>query len=166
MTAGEPPEQGSNAPESKGLPPELLDTVRDVVDAVAASQVEEFTVEREGFLIRIRRSHSGTARAGEPIPAPPEENAHTVRAPLSGIFYRAPSPTADPYVHEGDWVEPDTVIGLVEAMKVFNQVTADAKGRVARILVDSGTLIEAGAGLLELDHGASETGTAIAGSGA
>jgi acetyl-CoA carboxylase biotin carboxyl carrier protein len=65
-----------------------------------------------------------------------------VLSPLTGVFYLTPSPNAPPYVQEGSFVERDQVVGLVEAMKTFNEVRAETSGTVVRILVQSGELVQ------------------------
>lgn len=65
-----------------------------------------------------------------------------VLSPLTGVFYLTPSPNAPPYVQEGSFVERDQVVGLVEAMKTFNEVRTDTAGVVVRILVKSGELVQ------------------------
>ena len=70
--------------------------------------------------------------------------AETIKSPFPGTFYRRPSPQADPYVTEGDPVQPGTVVGLVEIMKNFYEVTSDAAGVVERFLVQNEDLVEAG----------------------
>ena len=59
-----------------------------------------------------------------------------IRAPLPGTFYRAPKPGADPYVEVGSRVEEDTVVGLLETMKLFNSVHANVRGEVVEFLID------------------------------
>jgi biotin carboxyl carrier protein len=75
----------------------------------------------------------------------------TVKSPLPGIFYRRPSPDVDPYVSEGDAVGPGTVVGLIEVMKTFHEVTATESGVVARFLVENDDAVDAGQDLIELD---------------
>jgi len=77
----------------------------------------------------------GVSGDGAPagVPVPPGMSA--VRAPLPGTFYRAPLPGAPPFVEPGDQVEPDTVVGIVETMKLMNSVSAGVRGTVAEILV-------------------------------
>ena len=67
-----------------------------------------------------------------------------VESPMVGTFYRAPAPGADPYVKEGDLVQKGTVICIIEAMKLMNEIEAEVKGRVARILVENGQPVEFG----------------------
>ena len=162
MTTGGGPTdpQPSGAP---GVPPELLEAARGLAEALASTDVTEAIVEREGARIRIRRSvpraappagdQPAASVADQPPPGAAVEpsGAHVVRAPLAGIFYRAPSPHADPYVREGDRLEPSSVVGLIEAMKVFNEVSAETTGRVLRFVVEGGAHVEAGDVLLHLD---------------
>ena len=74
-----------------------------------------------------------------------------VSAPLTGVWYPAPSPGARPYVNEGDEITSGQVIGLIEAMKLFNEIKADASGTVKRVLVENGTLVKRKQPLLEID---------------
>jgi biotin carboxyl carrier protein len=67
----------------------------------------------------------------------------TIKAPLPGIFYRRPSPDVEPYVGEGDAVQPGDVVGLIEIMKNFYEVKSEAAGVVARFLVENEALVEA-----------------------
>ncbi|MDX6656135.1 MAG: hypothetical protein QOH62_928 [Solirubrobacteraceae bacterium] len=74
----------------------------------------------------------------------------TIKSPLPGTFYRRPNPTSDPFVDEGDAVEPGKVVGLVEIMKSFHEVRAEDSGVVERFLVDSEDAVEAGQDLVVL----------------
>jgi acetyl-CoA carboxylase biotin carboxyl carrier protein len=77
----------------------------------------------------------------------------TINAPLPGIFYRRPNPEAEPYVGEGDAVQPGDVVGLIEIMKSFYEVKSDAAGIVARFLVENEALVEAEQAVLVLESG-------------
>lgn len=83
--------------------------------------------------------------AGEP-PARP-----SVKAPLTGIYYSAPSPGATPYVQAGDQVAVGQIIGLIEAMKLFNEIKSDRAGRVVRVCVENGALVKAKQPLIEVE---------------
>jgi acetyl-CoA carboxylase biotin carboxyl carrier protein len=86
------------------------------------------------------------------VPAEPETSiAHAVLAPLTGVFYRSPSPGAEPYVHEGGPVNAGQVIGLIEAMKLFNEIKSDAFGTVRRLVAGDGDLVKAKQVLIEVD---------------
>jgi acetyl-CoA carboxylase biotin carboxyl carrier protein len=88
----------------------------------------------------------GLTPFGEPRPG-----MRFVSAPLTGVWYPAPSPGARPYVNEGDEITSGQVIGLIEAMKLFNEIKADASGTVKRVLVENGTLVKRKQPLLEID---------------
>jgi acetyl-CoA carboxylase biotin carboxyl carrier protein len=88
----------------------------------------------------------GLTPFGEPAPG-----MRFVSAPLTGVWYPAPSPGARPYVNEGDEIANGQVIGLIEAMKLFNEIKSDASGRITRVLVENGTLVKRKQPLLEVD---------------
>ena len=88
----------------------------------------------------------GVTPFGEPAPG-----MRFVSAPLTGVWYAAPSPGARPYVAQGDEVASGQVLGLIEAMKLFNEIKSDASGTVTRILVESGTLVKRKQPILEID---------------
>jgi len=73
-----------------------------------------------------------------------EQDLHQIVAPMVGTFYRAPAPDADPYVQEGDQVEESTVVCIIEAMKLMNEIEAEVKGTIVKILVENGQLVEYG----------------------
>ncbi len=74
----------------------------------------------------------------------------TIKSPLPGTFYRRPGPNADAFVGEGDRVRPGDVVGLVEIMKSFYEITSEAEGVVARFLVENEDLVEAGQDVVAL----------------
>jgi acetyl-CoA carboxylase biotin carboxyl carrier protein len=80
------------------------------------------------------------APSGSGAPA----NAIEVKSPMMGVFYRASSPSSPPFVKEGDTVKPGDVIGLIEAMKVFNDVKAETSGKVVKVLLDNGKPVKVG----------------------
>jgi len=90
-----------------------------------------------------------------PEPAPPkpagDDRRKTVTAPLVGTFYRASSPGAQPFVKEGSAVKKGDVLGIIEAMKVFNNIESDYNGRVVGILTENGQPVEFGKPLFVID---------------
>jgi acetyl-CoA carboxylase biotin carboxyl carrier protein len=103
---------------------------------------------------------AAAAPAPPPVPAAPDPASpfveaapgmQLVSAPLTGVWYPAPSPGARPYVKEGDEIAAGQVVGLIEAMKLFNEIKSDASGRITRVLVENGTLVKRKQPLLELD---------------
>lgn len=77
-------------------------------------------------------------------------NEHTIASPLPGIFYRRPGPDAEPCASEGDHVSIGDKVGVIEVMKSFHDVTADAEGTIDRFLVEDEDFIESGQGLVVL----------------
>lgn len=123
-------------------------------------EVVEFS--KDETYIKLVRKHSGTAH---PIPvftsapghAPQpaaQKTAHpadaaaavspgeTIKAPMSGIFYRAPTPSSPPYVREGDTVKEGQIICIIEAMKVFNEIKAEEECVIAKVLLENGKPVE------------------------
>ncbi|SFJ31170.1 acetyl-CoA carboxylase biotin carboxyl carrier protein [Thermoflavimicrobium dichotomicum] len=86
--------------------------------------------------------------APAPTPASPavedEANLHKIVSPMVGTFYRAPAPDADPYVKEGDVVDEKTIVCIVEAMKLMNEIEAEVRGTIVKVLVENGQLVEYG----------------------
>lgn len=83
---------------------------------------------------------------GEKSEAAPaeDEKLHKIVSPMVGTFYRAPSPDAEPFVKVGSKVDKDTVVCIVEAMKLFNEIEADVKGEIVEVLAENGQLVEYG----------------------
>jgi acetyl-CoA carboxylase biotin carboxyl carrier protein len=117
--------------------------------------------------IRVRLQRPVAAPAAAPLPGPlPGAEAPvpvrdigaaagllTIEAPMVGTFYRASSPTAEPYVREGDVVKPGQILCIIEAMKLMNEIEARVGGRIARILVDNAQPVEYGQPLFLIDPG-------------
>ena len=153
-------------------------TARDVAEItrlLEESSFDELYLEFEGLKLSLKRgaaAQSGEAataipspRTAEPAPAeaskpketaapqspaPPAAFVADVAAPLLGTFYRAPKPGSPPFVEVGSVVEPDTIIGIIEVMKLMNTVRAGVAGRVSDILARDGELVEYGETLLRV----------------
>jgi acetyl-CoA carboxylase biotin carboxyl carrier protein len=97
------------------------------------------------------RDGDGTDAASAANAGAAPDGLVAVAAPLPGTFYRAPRPGADPFVREGDAVGPDTVVAIVETMKLMNSVHAGTAGRVARICADNGEFAPLGTTLLLIE---------------
>lgn len=84
--------------------------------------------------------------AAQPAPTAPaeEESLHVIISPIVGTFYRSPSPTAEPFVRLGSHVDPDSVVCIIEAMKLMNEIESDAAGTVVKIYVENGQPVEYG----------------------
>lgn len=134
--------------------------IRELVRIVQESGVGEIEIEDEGMRVSVRRADEpgavpapaggvAVARAVDEITV----TAETVRveSPMPGVFYRAPQPGAPPFVEVGDVVAAGQTLCVVEAMKLFNELTADLDGRVRAIHADNGQPVEFGTLLFELE---------------
>ena len=141
-------------------------TVDQVVELAVRHNLAELEVEAAGTRIRVVREHApaapGPRGEGAPAIAAPrpqpaadraESTAHllTVEAPMVGTFYRAPKPDAPPFVNEGDAIKEGQVLGIVEAMKLMNEIEARVAGRIVKILVENGQPVEFGQPLFLMD---------------
>ena len=131
------------------------DPILAAVDALTGpfldSGLDELEVEAGGITVRLARprpaaapSSSGTVPAGSaPTPFGEAAPGHRfITAPLTGLWYPAPSPGARPYLQLDGEVSVGQVVGLIEAMKLFNEIKSDVAGTVSRILADNGTLVK------------------------
>jgi len=138
--------------------------IAEITRLLEDSSFDELELEVGGMKIHLRRSGTAASapRASAPAPAPASAPGPTpataatpglvdVRAPLLGTFYRAPRPGAPPFVEVGASVEPDTIVGIIEVMKLMNTVRAGARGVVREICAADAALVEYGATLLRLD---------------
>jgi acetyl-CoA carboxylase biotin carboxyl carrier protein len=151
----------------------VLRAIDILAPAFEATALDEIEVEAGELLVRLGRHRPLPAvGAQQPAatPAAPEAPSRPagpaspygepapgmrfVTAPLTGVWYAAPSPGARPYITDGAEIGAGTVIGLIEAMKLFNEIKSDTAGRVTRILVESGTLVKRQQPLIEVDPSA------------
>jgi acetyl-CoA carboxylase biotin carboxyl carrier protein len=100
---------------------------------------------------RARSRRPASPSHPEPASAPASSGLHAVVAPLTGLYYASPAPGAAPYLKEGGHVSAGQVIGLIEAMKLFNEIKSDVTGIVRRIAVESGALVKAKTTLIEVE---------------
>ncbi len=146
-----------------------LEKIKKLIEFVGASQVSELTVAEHGTTVRITREGSKSAPAQQqstaaaqdaakpadmPVVAPTSAVAtqsKTISAPSFGLFHRAPSPGAPPFVEVGQVIEQGQELFIIEAMKVFSTVKADRSGKVVGILANDGEDVELGQPILELE---------------
>lgn len=110
----------------------------------AARHASQSNVPQSKTEVSERKEALGTEEEIRP------EGTFPIKSPLVGTFYRAPAPGADPFVEEGDFVELGQVVAIVEAMKVMNEIEAERRGKVAKILVKDGEPVEYGQDLMLL----------------
>jgi len=156
-----------------GDAPELLELIDRLEKLLNESELTELEIEagQTGLVLRkpsafVESSSSGAAAqassAGGAASSPTDEapaaqsgvpvfRGHVIAAPLTGLFYNSPSPGTEPYVREGGQVNVGQVIGLIEAMKLFNEIKSDMSGRVVRIHAETGALVKAKQALIEIE---------------
>jgi acetyl-CoA carboxylase biotin carboxyl carrier protein len=137
--------------------------VTELLQRLAAEDVQQLEIRRGGLRVKVSKNGAPVAAApSAPMPAPsgvivtgPDQQAKgelpTVNAPLTGVFYRSPTPQAPPFVQIGAVVNKGDVIALIEAMKLFNEIRSTAGGKVKRIFAENGQLVRAHQPLLELE---------------
>lgn len=145
-----------------------IERVEDLVNMLEGSTIGEFALTEAGTEIIIRRQ-PGLVMVSTPAHlhsigqpgvqlAPGASAAHTVEtdtsvaiiAPLTGVYYSAPSPSSPPFVSVGDVVQTGQVIALVEAMKVFNEIQAEISGRVSELVATNGEVVQKGDVLIRI----------------
>ena len=142
-----------------------LNLIKKLVRIVDTSGVTDLEIEENGLKVKIAKKirnsqiitqphisshvamipqHSATEKGEEPVTQAGESAAvmHEIRSPIVGTFYRAPAPDADSYVQVGDVVSLGTVLCIVEAMKLMNEIESDVSGKIIKILVESGKPVE------------------------
>lgn len=141
-----------------------LDLIKKLVKIVDSSGVTELEIQEGELKVKIAKKFKTNIISTVPVTSPvitevvpaakaesvqkekTEEAAHSnkieVKSPIVGTFYRAPAPDADPYVQVGDVVSKGTVLCIVEAMKLMNEIESDADGRITKILIENGKPVE------------------------
>ncbi|OHV66098.1 acetyl-CoA carboxylase biotin carboxyl carrier protein subunit [Mesorhizobium sp. LCM 4577] len=145
-----------------------LNLVRELIDLVSRSPIGELQIERDGIRIRIARqvlspafqtqsptqpvSASDASAASGSSPTVATIPRHSIRAPLTGVFYRSAGEGEPPLVSVGDLVEEGQKIGVLEAMKTFNVVEADRAGRIVEVAFEDHAAVQSGDVLFVLDE--------------
>jgi acetyl-CoA carboxylase biotin carboxyl carrier protein len=148
-------------PDPKKLRADANALVAELLQRLGGEGVQELEVKRGP--LRVKVSKDGAAAPRTPAAAasaattvataeaPARTDYPTVNAPLTGVFYRSPSPQTPPFIQVGSQVNEGDVIGLIEAMKLFNEIRATASGKVRRIIIESGQLVRARQPIVELE---------------
>ncbi len=142
-----------------------VDKIRELLDLMAEHDLVELELEEGGdFKVKLKKPCAQmtavpAAASMPPMPAQPQPAASSapaappeddpdlipIKSPIVGTFYRSPSPDADPFVKEGDKVGKDSIVCIVEAMKIMNEVKAEVSGTIEKILIENGEAVEYGA---------------------
>lgn len=130
-----------------------LDKIKELIKLMEDHELTAFELEDAGFKVRLEKG-SSPEQVVAPIAAPDPasekivaEDTEQITSPMVGTFYKAPSPDADAFVKVGDAIDENTVVCIIEAMKVMNQIKAEKSGVIQRILVDDASSVEFGQGL-------------------
>jgi len=148
-----------------------MEELRELIGLLRDNGLAELELENEGFRVRLRRDSAGAesshapvqhyapAPAPAPTPAPSgpahpgtqattaaaqDQDLHIIQSPIVGTFYRSASPTAEPFVKIGSNVAPESVVCIIEAMKLMNEIQAETSGEVVKIYVENGQPVEYG----------------------
>ena len=150
-----------------------MDELRELIALLRENGLAELELEREDFRVRLRREGVSSGDHGNYIQAPAQapanipasnppssapaapahqastaasadQDLHIITSPIVGTFYRSPSPTADPFVKIGSNVEPASVVCIIEAMKLMNEIQSETTGEVVKIYVENGQPVEYG----------------------
>jgi acetyl-CoA carboxylase biotin carboxyl carrier protein len=145
-----------------------LKDIRAIIDLMKKNDLAVFKLEKEGFKLELEAHRpppsfvsvlpghpavTAAPMAGAQTPAPSAAPAAAVEvkeghkeivSPMVGTFYRAPSPDSAPYVKEGQEITEETVVCIIEAMKVMNEIKAEVKGVISEVLVENGAAVQYG----------------------
>ena len=149
-----------------------LKDIKAIIDLMKKNSVTEFELEKQDFKIRLKRGSNGSgavaayddppvlvgsqllpampAVAPAPQIAAPVSNEVEIKSPMIGTFYRAPSPESVAYIEVGSEVSPETVVCIIEAMKVMNEIKAEAKGVITQVMVENAKPVEFGQPLFKI----------------
>jgi acetyl-CoA carboxylase biotin carboxyl carrier protein len=151
-----------------------LKEIKAIIDLMKKNSVSEFELEKQEFKIRLKRGMGGNIVAGEEggqqvisyasiptaLPAAPAAPAIApaalvstdvdIKSPMIGTFYRSPSPDSASYAEIGTEVGPDTVVCIIEAMKVMNEIKAEARGVITQVLIENAKPVEFGQPLFKI----------------
>ena len=158
-----------------------LKQIKQIIELMKRSELTEFAVEEEGFKLKIRRGSNGlpivssaresnapfpTGDTTPPMPVPAaaapagaasatreEADVTYIKSPMVGTFYRAASPESKPFADIGLKVVENSVVCIIEAMKIMNEIQSEAKGTIVEVLVENGQPVEYGQRLFKLKQG-------------
>jgi acetyl-CoA carboxylase biotin carboxyl carrier protein len=156
-----------------------LKDIKAIIDLMKKNSVSEFELEKEDFKIKLKRTTPNGGGAapvsyeeapmiayappsgfspGSQVPGAPtiaggpaiSSGEQEIKSPMIGTFYRSPSPEAGPYAEVGTEVNPDTVVCIIEAMKVMNEIKAEARGVITQVLIENAKPVEFGQPLFKI----------------
>lgn len=144
---------------------ELTGVIQNLISMMATGNIGSLKLEYGALRLSLRSNDPHAQRetlvaydsprpveqAREPREDPPQTSGHFVTAPMIGTFYVAPAPNEPPFVSPGDLVEEGQTIGIIEAMKIMNEIAADRSGTIVEIVAGDGQTVEYGSPLVRID---------------
>jgi acetyl-CoA carboxylase biotin carboxyl carrier protein len=142
--------------------PKDIKEIKTIIDLMKKNDLSVFEIEKEGFRLKLQRGPSGQAAAVAPLLVPPKSAAtgpesapaspkaiesvplKEIVSPMVGTFYRAGSPDGSPFVDVGKTVTEETVVCIIEAMKVMNEIKAEISGVIAEVVAENGKPVQFG----------------------
>ncbi|MGZ4224217.1 MAG: acetyl-CoA carboxylase biotin carboxyl carrier protein [Solirubrobacteraceae bacterium] len=144
--------------------------VREILRLIDESDLDELHIETDNFVLHVSKGAGGDGASMTPLRGvreafptrtperleetrsePPSDGAPTISSPMLGTFYRAERPGAEPFVDVGTDVEPDTIVCIIEVMKMMNSVPAGVAGTIAEVCCENAALVEYGQPLFRVD---------------
>ncbi|QYA49238.1 acetyl-CoA carboxylase biotin carboxyl carrier protein [Nosocomiicoccus ampullae] len=132
-----------------------LEYIDQLIEKMNKASLTELSYKDKDIDISLKREPKITTQVAQPVSktevTPVEKETisdtevpegKTIKAPMVGTFYQSPSPEADPYIQVGDKIENDTIVCILEAMKLFNEIEAEVSGEIVDILVEDGEMVE------------------------
>jgi acetyl-CoA carboxylase biotin carboxyl carrier protein len=146
--------------------------IQELIKMINKSNIGEVSIEEKGFKLTIKQKEepvqqiitapisaqpvaAAAPAPAAPVPAaaaapekparpaePPVSNIVTIKSPMIGTFYRSPSPDKASFVNVGDEIEPGTVVCIIEAMKLFNEIESEVKGKIVKVLIEDASPVE------------------------
>lgn len=174
-------EQDLQAQQTSAAPNDVVESVRDLIDMMKKGGIGELDLKAGDVKIRLRSESVALAAASPVISMPamaypsaptmtpaiaesaptttsPQSasvnEGHVVTSPMIGTYYSASAPGEPPFVNVGDEVETGQVVGIIEAMKIMNEITADKSGVVVEVMVDNAEAVEYGTPLIRISNSA------------
>ena len=147
-----------------------LKDIKAIIELMKKNSISEFELERQDFKVKLKRGlgspvgedtsftyipagggASAPAMISQAAPAPSASSDESeIKSPMIGTFYRSPSPESGSYVEVGSEVNPDTVVCIIEAMKVMNEIKAEVRGVITQVMVDNAKPVEFGQPLFKI----------------
>ncbi len=136
-----------------------LENIRQYAKLMAECGLDELELKEKGVEIRLSMKSAHTVQVAQPVSVPQEaakkeevavSSAEYITSPLVGTFYRSSSPDGTPFITEGSKIEKGTVVCIIEAMKVMNEIKAEKSGVITKILLENASPVEFGQKMFEI----------------